>query len=153
MDAEKSIGVFWASCDVWGISLQYEDVKMSNEKQEKTIDEPSVAVADEFATIVNELNKETDRAAVILSVAKIDQMLGEIIKCYLLPCPGSHDDLVDGDAPLGTLSARINMAHRLGLIDAEFARALHITRRIRNEFAHELSSSSLGLGSNRDRVR
>ena len=37
VDAEKSIGVFWASCDVWGISLQYEDVKMSNEKQEKTM--------------------------------------------------------------------------------------------------------------------
>jgi hypothetical protein len=45
------------------------------------------------------------------------------------------------------------MVHRLGLVDSEFARALHIARRIRNNFAHELSSNNLSLGSHRDRVR
>lgn len=108
---------------------------------------------DEFWSIVSELNKESDRAAVILAVAKLDLLLYEIIQATLLPSPATQDELLDGDSALGTLSARINMVHRLGLIDSEFARALHIARRIRNNFAHELTSSNLSLGSHRDRVR
>lgn len=107
----------------------------------------------EFKAIMAELNKESDRAAVILAVAKIDLLLYEILQSVLVPSTGSHDELLDGDSALGTLSSRINIVHRLGLIDAHFARALHIARRIRNNFAHELSSSDLSLGTHRDRVR
>lgn len=108
---------------------------------------------DEFWVIVSELNKESDRAAVILAVAKLDLLLYQILQATLLPSTGTQDELLDGDSALGTLSARINIVHRLGLIDSEFTHALHIARRIRNSFAHELSSSTLNLGSHRDRVR
>ena len=45
------------------------------------------------------------------------------------------------------------MAYRLGLISPGFARALHLVRRIRNDFAHEPYGSSLASGSHADRVR
>jgi hypothetical protein len=45
------------------------------------------------------------------------------------------------------------MAFRLGLIEAPFARALHITRRIRNSFAHEVQGRSLEAPPYSDQVR
>jgi len=123
---------------------------MTNATDQKS---PPAGSSSEFWAILSELNKESDRAAVILAVAKLDLLLYEILQSALLPSTGSQDELLDGDSALGTLSARINMVYRLGLIDGDFARALHIARRIRNSFAHELSSSDLSLGSHRDRVR
>ena len=47
---------------------------------------------------------------------------------------------------------KINICYRLGLLSAEFTRALHIVRRIRNAFAHELSGAHLDSGPQADRV-
>lgn len=66
---------------------------------------------------------------------------------------GSTDELLETDRALGTYSARINAAHRLGLIDSDFARALHIFRRLRNTFAHETAGTSFDHGPGRNRIR
>jgi len=103
---------------------------------------------------INDLAAETDRAAVILTASKMEIMLGQILQKALLPCATSKDDLLEGEGrPLSTFSARIDLTHRLGLIDGICARALHQIRRIRNEFAHELSEGSLNIGAHRDRVK
>ena len=102
---------------------------------------------------IGEFSKESDRAAVILVGARLDYLLGELLCRFLLPNTGSSDELLDTDRALGTFSARIHAAYRLGLIDADFARALHIFRRLRNMFAHETSGSSLDHGPSRDRIR
>lgn len=107
----------------------------------------------EFRRFAKEFSEETDRAAVILGTAKLDILLYQILQRFLLPEASSTDELLDGDAPLSSLSSKIKMAYRLGLIDSEFARALHLVRRIRNSFAHELSGVSLDSGAHRDRVR
>jgi hypothetical protein len=39
------------------------------------------------------------------------------------------------------------------LIDAQFARALHLIRRIRNSFAHEATGVKLDSGVHRDRIK
>lgn len=106
-----------------------------------------------FKEFVEEFRRESDRAAVILGAARLDAILYQIIQKRLVPSTTGTDELLDGDAPLGTFSSRINLTYRLGIIDAHFARALHLVRKIRNAFAHELSSSSLDSGSHRDRVR
>ena len=67
--------------------------------------------------------------------------------------PVSADELLDGDAPLSTFSVKINLVYRLGLIDAEFARALHLIRRIRNSFAHETTKCELNSGPHGDRIK
>jgi hypothetical protein len=105
------------------------------------------------AEFVKEFSKESDRAAVILVGARLEYLLGELLTRFLLPNTGSTDELLDTDRALGTFSARINAAHRLGLIDAEFARALHIFRRLRNTCAHETAGMSFAHGSTHDRVR
>jgi len=106
-----------------------------------------------FGRFAEEFANESDRAAVILGTAKLDSLLRQILEAHLLPCAGGHDELLDGDAPLSTLSSRINACYRLGIINATFARCLHLIRRIRNSFAHESSGVSLDSGAHVDRVR
>ncbi len=107
---------------------------------------------EDFNVFAEEFGGETDRAAVVLGAAKLDTLLYHLIQKSLLPNTSSNDELLDGDAPISTFSSRINMAFRLGLIDPELTRALHLVKRIRNIFAHELSKSSLNSGVHKDRI-
>ena len=104
-------------------------------------------------TILADLHAETDRAAVILGTSNLDILLYQILQKYLLPCASSGDDLFEGDGPLSTFRSKIDLSYRLGLIDGACSRALHLIRRIRNDFAHEVSTVALNTGTHRDKVR
>ncbi len=106
-----------------------------------------------FDAFAEEFERESDRAAVILVSAKLDELLYLALTKKLLPCPAAQDDLLRTDGPIGSFSSRITLAHRLGLIDDAFARTLHLIRRIRNDFAHESAGAQLSSGSHADRVR
>ncbi len=105
-----------------------------------------------FTAFIEEFIAESDRACVVLGCAKIDALLCSLLDRYFLPHPGSEDDLLEGDSPLSTFSSRIKICFRLGLIDQHFAKLLHILRRLRNAFAHEISQCTLATGAARDRV-
>lgn len=107
----------------------------------------------DFEKFVDEFKEESDRAAVILGAAKLDLLLYQVLQQYLAPSTGSKDELLDGDSPLGTFSAKILLTNRLGLIDNEFTRSLQLVRKIRNSFAHEVSGCTLNSGAHRDRVK
>lgn len=107
----------------------------------------------DLKSFVAEFANETDRAAVILGAAKLDILLYQLLTKALLPNAGNTDDLFDGDAPLSTFNAKINLCYRLGLIDSGLTRALHLVRRIRNSFAHEITGKTLETGSHRDRIK
>lgn len=109
-------------------------------------------IASAIFAFIEEFKRESDRAAVILIAARVEYLLGELLGRFLLPNTRSSDELLDVDRPLGTFSSRIDAAYRLNLIDGEFARALHILRRMRNSFAHTTAGGSLTNGPNRDRV-
>lgn len=96
---------------------------------------------------------ESDRAAVILGAAKLDLQLYQLLFKVLLPNASSRDDLLDGEGPLSMFSAKINMSYRLGLIDSHLARSLHLIRKIRNAFAHEVEGCKLESGSHKERVK
>ena len=106
-----------------------------------------------FNEFLNEFKNESDRAAVVLGVAKLDYLLYQVLSKFLIPNTSSRDELFEGDGPLSTFNAKIHLAYRLGLIDEDYASALHLVRRIRNSFAHELSSCTLDSGANRDRIK
>ena len=114
------------------------------------IEEERIKAFDEF---VNQFKEENDRAAVILGASKIDYLLYQIINHFLIANCSKNDELLDGDSPLSTFSSRINMVFRLGIIDGQFSKALHLIRKIRNDFAHELNSSKLDTIPHRDRIR
>lgn len=123
---------------------------MSSEGSSKT---DARRFREEFSEFAEEFKGESDRAAVILGAAKIDQLLGMILEKFLLPCPNSTDNLFANNGPLGTFSAKIDFSYRLGLVDASFARSIHLIRRIRNDFAHEVYGARLDSGSHKDRVK
>jgi DNA-binding MltR family transcriptional regulator len=91
--------------------------------------------------VATEVEAESDRSAVILAVAEIDQALRDLLDSFVLPPSAASKKygftLFGQDEPAGTLSARIELAYRLGLIPAWCQRETHVLRRIRNEFAHK----------------
>ena len=47
------------------------------------------------------------------------------------------NNLFEYSGPLGTFSARIDLAFAMGLLDGNTHRELHLVRKIRNEFGHQ----------------
>jgi len=103
--------------------------------------------------LFKEFEKESDRAAVILVTALIDEGLTTLLKLYLIPIPTSSDEMFDGaNATLSNFSSKINIAHRLGLITGKFARDLHLIRKIRNQFAHNVYGCNFEEGGVKQRI-
>ena len=82
--------------------------------------------------------EESEHACVILGASLLDEYLEKAIKGRLFPSENhsSDDELFGKDKPLGTFSAKIRLAYRLGVIDKNFRRCLNYVRKIRNNFAH-----------------
>ena len=95
----------------------------------------------EFVPFLNDLNKESERGAVLISVSYLEQQLKEIISAFL--CEGDVSKrLLEGfNAPLGTLAARASAAMSMGLISMREYRELEAIRKIRNQFAHDYRTS------------
>lgn len=103
---------------------------------------------------MSEFEKETDRASIIVAASILDTALESIMKRFLVPIPSSTDTLLDSasNAPISSFDARINLAHRLGLISAKFCRDLHLIRKMRNDVAHKIEQSSFQNESVRNRA-
>lgn len=106
----------------------------------------------EASAFIRSLVAESERAAVVLGAAKLDSLLDLLLRRSFLPCAGGRDDLLDTERPLGTFSAKISIAYRLGLIDKDFEYALQVIRKIRNSFAHSIENERLSRSSHHDRL-
>lgn len=108
------------------------------------------AVIDFFVS----LHDESDRAIPILSFTYIDNGLEVLLREVLNPkVHGGLSELFGPLGPLGNSSARINMAHALHWLREETVHDLHVLRRIRNHFAHELVNQGLKDQRVGDRLR
>lgn len=84
---------------------------------------------------------ESTRAKVVLSACYLDSLLRQLLKIVTKPIAAKEDPLFDGAiAPLGTMSARTEVAWRMGAIPDEVKKSLDLVRKIRNRFAHNLLS-------------
>ncbi|MFC1508628.1 MltR family transcriptional regulator [Candidatus Omnitrophota bacterium] len=87
-----------------------------------------------------EFQKETPRAAVILSSAFLDSLLRDLICSFMIDNSKKVDELLGSEknpyTPLSTFSSRIKTAYCLGLISKNEYDDLNIIRKIRNKFAH-----------------
>lgn len=87
---------------------------------------------------LSHIRQESDRGAVLSFAAVIEERLKEVILLFLMDNKSSVK-LLDGfNAPLGTFSAKILMAHALGLISEKEFKEIQTLRKIRNRFAHSL---------------
>jgi DNA-binding MltR family transcriptional regulator len=101
----------------------------------------------------DEFAKESDRAAAILVCSLFDNALVTLLRNCLVACPTKDDDLIDSpNAPISTFSSRIDLAFRLGLISSKFCRDLHLFRKIRNEFAHNIQGCNFSNSSVHSRI-
>ncbi|MFZ4741311.1 MAG: hypothetical protein ACOYLE_09140 [Bacteroidales bacterium] len=104
--------------------------------------------------LITQFEKESDRAAVILIASIIDENLANLLKSFFVPIPNSDDSLIDNaTSPLSTFSSKIDIAYRTGLISGKFARDLHIIRKIRNSFAHDIYECNFENGSVKSRIK
>lgn len=124
---------------------------MKTPKKKKTIVDKELV--DDFEQLIEQFMEESERAAVILGTSKLESLLGELLNRHMVASYTSDDPLLKQDGPLGTFSSRIYATYRLGLIDSEFAKVLHLVRKIRNEFAHEIKDSRLNASPHKERIR
>jgi DNA-binding MltR family transcriptional regulator len=86
--------------------------------------------------LISKVGGESERGMTVLVAAELDRVLEVVVKSYLVPGKARDDLFSGGSPPLGTFSARINIARALYLIREDEYELLHLIRRIRNEFAH-----------------
>lgn len=91
----------------------------------------------DFLPYLDVQNAESPRGAILVACSYLDEQLKAIIAAFLVD-KSDRSSLLDGfNAPLGTFSARITMAHCLGLISDFEKSDCNTLRKIRNEFAHK----------------
>ena len=103
-------------------------------------DESTSALFDAFADDL--LREVAPRPLVIIGAAKADDLLLQILSRYLLPkraSPKDQDELLEGDRPVATFSARIKLTYRLGIIENTLYVALEQLRALRNLSAHSIA--------------
>lgn len=102
--------------------------------------------------LIRSLLDESERACVIIAAARLDIDLEHLIKHVLHHHPGDNDPLFEGDRMLGTFSAKISLAYRLGIIAPDLEHSLQMVRKIRNDFAHQLDSENLHSQKQKQRL-
>jgi DNA-binding MltR family transcriptional regulator len=84
----------------------------------------------------DEVFKQTDRASAIVSSALLEELLERLLLAHLVDHVSVKRDLFEGIAPLSTMSAKINLAYYLGLLNQNEFDDLKLIKKIRNDFAH-----------------
>lgn len=85
-----------------------------------------------------ELTPESDRGCALMAAAFLDDALRGLLEKSFVDDARSSKRILEGGgtAPLATLSAKIDMAYLMGLIDRRVRQDIHLIRKIRNDFAH-----------------
>lgn len=88
------------------------------------------------------ITKETDRGAVLMSAAFLDDKLKELIEKRLVLDKKISRRAFDFNGALGTFSSRIDFAYLIGVLPKNAQRDLHLIRAVRNQFAHHAAPLS-----------
>ncbi|MGC2222312.1 MAG: hypothetical protein WA624_08070, partial [Methylocella sp.] len=99
------------------------------------------------------LTPETDRGCALMAAAFLDAQLEELFRKTWVDDPKALDEILGQTKPLGTFSARIDVAFLCGLINEKTKRDLHLIRKIRNDFGHEPAPISFATGKIASRCR
>lgn len=89
-----------------------------------------------------ELANQSDRAVAIVCASILDTQLSDMLKNFMIDDKNIKKDLLEGNSPLSTFSAKIKTAYYLGLISEDEYKNLDTLRKIRNDFAHQLINIS-----------
>jgi len=98
---------------------------------------------DDYNRLLATLEHLDERGLVLTLAAFAEECLGALLSAFMLRNKAAEKLLEGFNAPLGTLSARIQASFALGLITDEQYGDLERLRRTRNEFAHSWRAISL----------
>ena len=104
----------------------------------------------EHLSVIEEIKKQSDRAAAILAVSFLEDRLAALLQARLVDEPKIVRKMFSGSGPLATFSAKIDMCFLLGIIEKSRHRELHLVRNIRNKFAHGLEALTFETPEIRD---
>lgn len=97
------------------------------------------------------LHQESDCGFALIAAAWIDDSIQDVIRSRFIDNKKSVDELIVGDAPLATFSARIKLLYCMGIITDDEKKDLNIIRAIRNIFAHQRGRVSFTTREVKDR--
>jgi DNA-binding MltR family transcriptional regulator len=84
-----------------------------------------------------DIENSSDRAAAIVAAAFLEDHLAIALKRHFHQDEKILNETFRSSGPLGSFSAKINMAFLVGLCSKEACKELHTIKDIRNEFAHK----------------
>lgn len=91
---------------------------------------------------IGEIEAGPDRSAAIVSAALAEDHLTTVLKSSLHQDDKIVAEMFRGSGPIGSFSAKINLAFLTGLLSMRASKEMHIIREVRNEFAHRLGKLS-----------
>lgn len=118
-------------------------------------EETYAKMTESMYSVTRELQHESDRGCVVLAFAWMDECLSQNLRRFLLPSTQlsvKADELLGVGGPIGDAATKINLSYRLGLLQPNTFKTLHLFRKLRNDFAHLSSTLSFETPNIRDRV-
>lgn len=106
----------------------------------------------DLVKFLGEFNAESQRGAALLAASMLDTQLKAMLEAFLLK--GVHAGKLVGraansfNAPLGTLSARMEACAAMGLLSPSEYAEINLVRQVRNQFGH-----GLGVTFETDKVK
>ncbi|WMT90162.1 hypothetical protein [Pelagibacterium sp. H642] len=102
--------------------------------------------------VQKEMDASSDRACAIIGGSYVESCLEVALRTHLL-----HDEVAFKDAlsrgPLSTFHGKIEVAYLSRLLSPEGRHDIHLVRKIRNHFAHNLEASDFETDQMRDLTR
>jgi DNA-binding MltR family transcriptional regulator len=108
---------------------------------------------DEVRDVTFQLRELDDNAAALVACALLSHALRDAIISKFVPISEKDLDEIFSDnkgGPLASLSARIRLAHAMGIVGPRTRRDLDILRRIRNAMAHVIQTVDFSTKEVRD---
>lgn len=117
------------------------------------VNSESIKKYEEVIKFRNSLNDETDRGCALMSASYIDVQLNILLQTTFVDNPKIYQRISNPFGPLGSFSARIDLAYLIGKIGKKVHDDLHLIRKIRNEFGHSSKPLTFTNNSISDRCR
>src|SRR6266540_2562917 len=91
------------------------------------------------ANIFEEISSETDRVAVIVVVAYLEELLREIVRAFLVNDEPTRERMLNPieQGAISSFAALVDIAFLVGVISKDVSRVLKSMAVIRNHFAHD----------------
>ncbi len=91
--------------------------------------------------VLKEIAQGSDRVTAIVGGALVEEILTRVLRTFLRPDEKLLDEAFKFSGPVGSFSAKINIGYLTGLYGELVRKDLHLVRKIRNEFAHQLTAT------------